>query len=143
MTIHGEQVAAFGDVDAGLGERRDTARIPIFAGINFFDAIHSVTGVGFKIHAEQADVHGMQFRVIAATDIGVRIAQFADHVAQQESEVIAVGHVGQQGFVFFAHAFPIDAVHRFVVKEIALLAPDFVEHLPPFGARIDFGAQVR
>ena len=35
---------------------------------------------------------------------------------------------------------PVHSIHRCFIKIVALLAPDFVEHLLPFLGRIDFGA---
>ena len=80
----------------------------------------------------------MQVGSIAAADVGVGVGKLADHFAQHVGEVVAIRHVGQQLGVLVAFLRPIDAVHGSFEEEVALLPPRFVEHLFPFGARIDF-----
>ena len=135
--IHGQQVIAFLHLHAGLGERRAQAGVPVFPGIDFLEAVKAAGRVEFIVHAQQAEVDGMQIGIIAAAHVGVGVGKFADHLAQQVGEVVAVRHVGQQRGITVALRGPIDAVHGLFEEEVALLPPDFVEHLFPFGARVD------
>ena len=79
----------------------------------------------------------MQIGIVSAADVGVGIRKLADHLAHDVGEVVAIGDRRQQLGIFVAHFFPIDAVHGGFVEVVALLPPDFIEHLLPLGGGID------
>ena len=51
---------------------------------------------------------------------GVRGVQLADHFIDDIHELVAVGHIGDQGFVLGAHRIPVGAVQLGIVEPIYL-----------------------
>ena len=79
----------------------------------------------------------MQIGIVSAAHVGVRVREFANHLAQDVGQAVAVGDRRQQLGILVAHLFPVHAVHGRGVEVVALLPPDLVEHLFPLGWRID------
>ena len=141
--VDGQQIVALLDVQARLGERRAGLRIPVFAGIDLLEAVATGRRVEFIVGAQQSLGHGMQAGILGPIDVSVRVGEFADHLAQDVSEIVAAGDIGKQNFVLLPHRFPIHAVHAGLEEVIALLPPDLVEDLPPLGGRIDLQRAAR
>ena len=126
------------NVHAGLGEGRAKVRLPVLAMVDLLEPVESVFRVLLKICPEQADVHGMEIRIIAAADIGVGIGKFADQFAEHVREIVAIGDVRQKLGVLVALLRPVHAVHGRLVEIVAFLPPDLIKNLPPFGGRVNF-----
>ena len=97
-------------------------------------------GVGLKVGAQQADVDGVEVGIVAAADVGVGVGKLADHLAQNVGQAQAVGDIGQQLRVLVAFCCQLTPFIDGFEEVVALLPPDFVEDLLPFGARIHFHA---
>ena len=82
----------------------------------------------------------MKIGLISAADVGVRVGKLADHLAQDVGEVVAIGGVRHERLILLANRLPVHAVHAGFKEIVALLPPDFVEDLLPFGRRIDLCA---
>src|SRR5262249_15873116 len=72
----------------------------------------------------------------AAADIGMRVAEFADHLAEQVVEVRAIADVLEFGLVLRAQSLPVVAVHVGGVEVVAIAAPYLAEYLGVLLARI-------
>src|ERR1700730_2049684 len=136
-SIDREQIVSLSYGYARLGKRRTRLLVSVFAGIDLLEAIHASGLVGLEIHSEQAYVHGVQVGIVSATNIGVRVREFADHLAHDIGQGVAVCDRRQQLDIFVAYFVPVHAVHRCFVEIVALLPPDFVEHLLPLGGGIN------
>ena len=74
----------------------------------------------------------MQVGIIPATNVGMRIGKLADHFAQNVSQAVAVRNEWQQLAYLsrnFSQSTPFMAAS---IEIVALLPPNFVEHLLPF-----------
>ncbi len=65
------------------------------------------------------------------------VVQFADELADEVGEIVAVIHERDERGVLVAHRFPIDAVHVRRVEEIAHLPPALEVDLVPLGVAIE------
>ena len=59
LAIHGDQIVAGFHLEAGLGEGRARSVVPVFAGVDFRDAV--VAAVGLEIGAKHADADMQRF----------------------------------------------------------------------------------
>ncbi len=130
--VHGQQILAGHDVHARFGERRAQRRIPILAEVH---ALETIAAVGhFVIGAQQAAGHAANLREVAAAHVVVTNGKIRKHLRENGVQVVAAGHLPKILFVFRFCRRQIHAVQARVIEEVALDAPDFIEHLPPFGA---------
>src|SRR3984957_19926268 len=106
-----QKVAGF-HFQTGIGQRRAGVIVPVFAGINFRDAIEAT--VGLQISSEHTDADVRFFRLIAAADIGVRGAEFGDKFADEIVEIAAMGYPGEKRFVTSADFAPVVAGHVWI-----------------------------
>ena len=74
---------------------------------------------------------------VAAADVGMRVREFGDHLAEHVVEIGAVADVGEQRLVLGAQGVPVVAVHVRHVEVIAVAAPDLAEDLGVFGLGLD------
>ena len=97
-----------------------------------------------EIGAEECRGHAALLRrFVAAADVGVRVADLSEHLADEVVQVGARADQRQQPCVGGAHAGPIDPVHRLAEEEIALDPPGRGKHLRPLLRRLDAHPQVR
>ena len=68
--------------------------------------------------------------------------QLTDHFAKEKVQVMAMADMRKPRFILGADRLPIRPMHASVIEKVALNAPHFVEHLPPFGAWIDIYIQL-
>ena len=98
-------------------------------------------GTGLAVFAESAAQHARgdtrNLRHFARGDVGVADVQFADHLADEVGQVVAVLDVGEHHRIFVVDGVPVYAVHVLHVEVVAGHAPAFVEDLFPFGRVVD------
>ena len=90
-------------------------------------------------------------RVYTAAGVGlspprlvrVRRAELAVHLPDHVGQLVARAHLRQQRLVARQHGVPVDPRHLGVPEVLALQAPRFAQHLPPFGERLDEHADAR
>ena len=111
-SIDRQNVIARFYIYADGGERRTRLLVPIFSRQNAVDAIRARGRVARDLGPEQAKLDSRRVRPFAAGYIGVAVVQFANHFAEQISEIVTVIHERKERGIFVAHRFPIDAVHR-------------------------------
>ena len=70
------------------------------------------------------------------------VVQFADELAYEIGEIVAMIHERHQRGILIMHRLPIDAVHVGRVKEVAHLPPGFVVDLGPLRVPVEFHVEV-
>ena len=74
--------------------------------------------------------------VVAAADIGVGIADFAQHLPDQVIKILARAGERQELAVAVVHEFPVLPVHERRVEQVAFEAPRIFKHFRPFQRRV-------
>ena len=133
--VDGQQVIARRDVDPRLGQRRAQVGIPVLAVVDPGETVAPV--FDRVIRAQQAGRHAVHFGQVAAADSQVADLDPAQHLGEKIVQVAAGDDVPEERLVAFLGRRQVVAVALGVVEELALDAPDLVEHLPPLRPRVD------
>ena len=133
-----QHIVARLDRQTGLGQRAAIILAGIVAGIDRRQPIAPRRRIQRPIDPQQ---RGMDLRpgiaIVAAADIGVRVADLALDLADQVIEILTRAQLRQQFGVAVVDRRPIGAVHRPREEHVARQPPGIAVHLRPFGARID------
>jgi len=141
--VHRQQIVSGLDVQARLGKRAPVVAARIVARIDRRQPVAPRGRVEGEVDAEQGGVDGWRrIAIVAPADIGVGVTEFADHLSDQIVEVLARTQQRQQLAVAVVDGLPVLAVHHRREEQVSLQAPRVVEHLGPFGHRIDQHAHV-
>ena len=135
--VDGEQEVALAHVDPRSQQRRAVGGVPVLAAKEPGDAVAPGGLVELELGAELAAFDSLDLRLFAGDHVGVTRLELSDHLAEDEVELAAVADTADPGAVALAQLPPVVAVHALVVEEVAVDPPAVVEHLPPFGTRID------
>ncbi len=138
--VDGEQVVAFLHVDARLSKGRTRVWIPVLPRIDLLESIQPAGRIVLIVHSQQAHADGMNIRLISTADVSVGVGKLPDHFTQDVREVVAIGRIRHERLIFLANRVPVHAIHAGFKEIVALLPPDFVEDLVPFGRRVNLCA---
>ena len=135
LPVHGQQIFAGNDIDAGLGERRAQLRVPILAVVDAGEAVAAILdGV---VGAEESAGHVGNFGEVAATDAQMADGEAAERFLEKIIQIDARAYAFEVRLIELLGGREVEPMEAGVVEEIAFQTEGFVVHLLPFGQWVD------
>ncbi len=137
LPVHrSDEVAGF-ELHAGRAQRTRFIRVPGIAVQETADAVAAGGVIPAQVRAQEPNRVARRLPVIAAHVVGVRRAKLALHLQNEVGKFRAAIDTSDERRITLKHALPIDLGHIGAPEMIALQPPRFMQHLLPFGFRLD------